>query len=683
MGMEQMHRIGGGARNVTVTLDGGMALLHSFFGMAGVTHFDDVPIPQCLGLFSLDSDLGRVEGEKWHIQSVRQTGDGLELVQTGSCFRLEIHLTCHRETGVIRWRTWLENQDTAPHILYTCMPRIPLQGSGYEIYGQYSGWCAENQGGWNTLQAGEMVLSNSGGRSTESCTPFACIRHGVTGAAAAIHVVPVGDWMLRFRRVAGHRTSYTVLEAGLSDASLRMEVAPGERLELPELVMYGFDGILEHCGEPLQRYLLSRYPDRQLPEPIYNTWFYDFDVLEAEKLRAQADIARGLGCRTFVVDAGWFGQGVDWESQVGCWEECTARAFCGRMAEFADYVRSLGMDFGLWMEPERACRTTEVYQNHPQWFLKADAVLYNLSDPEVVAYLADQVTRVIETYGVRWLKLDYNTNMLRDLTGSNFYRYYRGEQQLMEEIRRRNPQCSLEGCASGGLRTDFHGVMAYYHGHFASDTVNPLEILRIRQNAAPRLLPAYLGSWLVAQEVPFPASTYTDHRREARRKVLTCGDAWWEQALDVPLEFALHVNLLGEWGLSGDLTSLSPASLETIRNAVAFHNCHRPFMARTVCHPLTALAPMDDLHGWAALQYENTDGLGSVIFAFRLIDDADTLFVYPRNLIPHRRYRLIRFGEELGLVTGEELTDNGIAIHCPQRYASAVLELIPAPDAET
>lgn len=236
------------------------------------------------------------------------------------------------------------------------------------------------------------------------------------------------------------------------------------------------------------------------------------------------------------------------------------------------------------------------------------------------------------------MKLDYNSHMFRDLTGSNYYRYYQGERQMMEEIRRRNPQCCFEGCASGGLRTDIFNAQVNYNGHFVSDTVHPLECLRIRQNFALRMLPSYAGAWMVVHETPMGIGTYFNHNRLTRTKVLSAGDPWWDHTVDVTADFAAKVNLLGQWGISGDISSLRDGSVQTFMEAGRFYEAHQDFLGRSVCHLLTHLQEQNDVTGWTAVQYENVDGKGSLLFAFRLIDDSEELILFPKNLDEETQY---------------------------------------------
>ncbi len=676
--MKQYYLGAPGKRGIAFAEEKGTIRVAQFFGMPGAV---EPAAPECQGIFYLRTAAGRYEGEKLCLRGVEQSENRLcfHMQTMDGHYAIQTEFRLHTQTGVISRKDWLTNQAETADTVYACLPRVSLRDSGFELYGQFSAWSAENQGQWMPVHAGKTALGNSSGRSTDGATPFACLRQKNTGYGAAIHVIPVGDWVIQARRVAAQRAGFVVLEAGLLDDNLHMSMDAGETLELPELLFVGFQTEVEACGEPLQRYLLDRYGRKRLSGLVYNTWFFDFDVIEPERLRQQVPIARRLGCEYFVVDAGWFGKGTDWENQVGCWEECLEGAFRGGMADFADFVRASGMHFGIWMEPERACPGTEVYDRHPEWFLKADTIVYDLTREDVRAYLAGELTRLMKTYKLRWMKLDYNSNMFRDLTGSNFYRYYQGEKKLMEEICRRNPECYFEGCASGGLRTDIFNSLVNFSGHFVSDTVNPLECLRIRQNIAPRMLPAYTGTWSVLQETPMGIGTYFNHNRLTRTKTLSAGDPWWDYTVDVSADFAVKVDLMGQWGISGDISSFGEETQKTLEQAGKFYADHLDFMGRTVCHPLTRLQALHDLTGWTAMQYENVDGKGSLLFVFRLIDDGDELVLFPRNLEPETRYTVRCDGVGLGIMTGEMLTSRGLAVTCTKRYEAKIVEILPCP----
>lgn len=650
--------------------------IERFFGFPCTTQ---AGIPECRGDFLLVTDRGRFEGARLLQKKYDVKNDTVTIIREtpDAGYRIESVYRLDQATGVITRSDVLVNQTAEASVIFSCLARIVLQGDKYELYAQASNWSAENQGRWMPLGVGGVILANSAGRSTESGTPFACLRARQTGIAAAIHVRPVGDWIIRMRTVADGRASHLVVEAGLSDQNLHMTLAAGEAIELPEMLLYGFDGEVENGSVHFQRYLLNRYSRKALPEMVYNTWFFEFDTLDAGRLREQVLRARELGCKVFVVDAGWFGKGEDWSRQVGDWRECTERAFCGRMREFADFVRANGMKFGLWMEPERACKGTPVYDEHPDWFLDEDAVVYDLCKPEVREHLCGELTRLVETYGLCWMKLDFNSNMYRDLTGSNYYRYFRAEAELMEMIRRRNPGCSFEGCASGGMRSDFHNCLHFHHGFFVSDTVHPIECMRIRQGASLRMLPSYTGAWLVMHETPLGIDSYFVRNRKVRTKLLAAGDPWWNSTVDVTADFAVKANLMGEWGLSGDLGSYGEDTVKTVQWGIAFYEAHRGFLARSVSHLLTGVQSVNDHTGWTVVQYENIDGAGHLIFAFRLIDDTRTFVVFPKNLSPDKTYRVTIDGANGKTMRGAEILSEGIQTECASRCEGKIIELLP------
>ena len=647
----------------------------------GLPCLSDTEFLECSGTFFLHTSLGRFEANRFCLCNVVQKDSALHVTQktVGEEYLLKTTFQADRDTGVISRIDCLTNCMASSDVIYACLPRIALQGECYELYGEASGWCMENQGKWLSLEMGGIVLGNTAGRSTDTAAPFACIRQKQTGVSAAIHVIPTGDWTIQAHRVAesGTRLVYTILEAGLASRNLHMTIEAGETIELPEILFLGFTGNVEACCEPFQRYLLSRYQRNRITDPVYNTWFFDFDLIEPERLRQQVIAAKKLGCVNFVVDAGWFGKGTDWANQVGCWEECRERAFCGDMKTFSDFVRANGMGFGLWMEPERACVNTDVYQNHPDWFIEADTIIYDLTKSDVRDYLCKTLKWLVDTYQLAWMKLDFNSNFFRDRTGSNFYRYYCAERLFMQRVIQENPRCVFEGCSGGGLRSDFHNALTNYSGHFLSDSVHPFESLRMRQGVAMRMLPAYTGAWLVLHEIPFGIGSYSKHNRETRSKVYACGDAWWEQTVDVSPEFAVKQILMGEIGISGDLTSYSDETNRVVQNALKFYKKHQQFMGRCITHLLTPAQSLNDITGWTAMQYENIDKLGSLIFVFRFVDNTENIIIFPKNLMPQQQYRLLCDEEMLGMFSGSEIESFGITVSCKKRYSGRILQIYP------
>ena len=650
--------------------------LTSFFGIKSPNAYFQ---SETAGVFFLNTDAGRFEAEKLiaQVKSADSTCINVTFNDNKGLFEINSSLVMDEKTGVFSRKDTLTNKDSKPHTVYSCVARFPLHGDDYEIHGQSSGWCAENDGSWRDISAGVLELTNSEGKSVSNGTPFALVRKKSTGFIAAIHVLPVGNWVIRAAHYTGSRTSYTVLEAGLSDRNLHMTINPGETLELPEILLYGFEGDTEQGNEILHRYLLNRYDNICTP-PVYNTWFFHFDKIEPERLKEQVRIAKTIGCRYFVVDAGWFGTGLGWGNQVGNWVESTESAFCGGLKEFSDYVRTQGLKFGLWMEPERACEGAPVYKEHPEWFVSsADIITYDLANKEVEDYLVSEIMRLVKTYRLDWMKVDFNLAMKHDNTGSNFYRYYNGSKSMILRAAADNPECNFEGCAGGGLRTDIESVLKNFRGHFISDTVHPVEVLRMRQNGALRILPQYLGSWVSLYETPFDITTAFDLNLEGRRKLFPCGDATWTEAVDLSADFTSKALIAGSPGISGDLATLSQESIITFKKALEFYEKNRGLLMRSVCHLHTKVKRIRNQSGWIVFQYENIDGEGSLIFAFRLKDDVDEFICYPKNIDMDKTYKVTPLGGQTQELGGKHLITNGLGLLCPGYHSAQVVEITP------
>jgi len=378
-----------------------------------------------------------------------------------------------------------------------------------------------------------------------------------------------------------------------------------------------------------------------------------------------------------VVDAGWFGDGVDWDNQVGDWHESQHNAFKGKMGEFADFVRSHGMGFGLWMDPERAAEKSTVYRVHPEWFMEADVPIYDMANPTVADYLYSEITKLVEIYDLSWMKIDCNVRMHRDHTGSNFYRYYLAWNEVMERVRAACPQCIFEGCASGGMRTDIENTLVRYNGHFISDSVNPLEVLRMRQSAALRMLPSYLGSWLVAHQMDFPVDSYFEHNKATRQKLFACADAWWSRVVDVSVDFAMKALVMGIGGIGGDITTFDERTKACVRYWIAFYHSHQDFLSRCCCRNLTKTAGIDDTTGWLLMQYTNVENGGILLYAFRLQSGMPEFLCCPGNLREGVRYMVSTDGGTVDSLGAETIARDGIMIHCPNMFSAKVIELKP------
>jgi alpha-galactosidase len=670
------YEIGTGTGTTVLEVRDGSAQIVMLAGWETTGRMTDVPIPAA-GTALVTADGRRWDGRDLVLSSMSSNADEISLrFDIGaSGLVLLTSFTVDPETGVVRRTDALTNEGTSAVVVSRALARVSLARGRYELYAQESRWCHENQGCWRTVAAGATELTHLPGRSTEGATPFIAVRRAGERRGLAAHLLPRGNYTIRVETVpASGDLPYAVLELGLSDRDLWYPLAPGSRLELPSLLFQCLPTGEPHEAAPaLHRYLLaSSLGDRKPAPVVYNTWFDQFDRLEVPRLRSQLAAAKDMGCEVFVIDAGWFGSGAgSWATKTGDWSENEDAAFFGKMKEFAEEVRAAGLGFGLWIEPERIGADAPIRREHPEWFIPVgDVARVDLDQEPARRYVQSEIERLVETYELAWLKVDFNFSLGYDATGGEHASYYDHWYRLMDEIRRAHPGTVFEGCASGGLRCEIESL-AHFDAHFITDTVNPVDTIRISEGAWLRLPPGTLSRWAVVRSAGQAVPRYGAPMHEAPGMVVVPRGALWEPCESVDLEFALAAALPGVFGLSGDPASLCTEERRIIRQATDYYKRNRDHIVRAAGHLLTPPQPLASREGWAAVQLDAGDV--HIVIAYRLGSCGAPPSIRPRGLDAGSAYHL-SFGfeetPEAAPRTGTQLMDFGVpvAAHMPDAF---------------
>ncbi|WP_377293124.1 alpha-galactosidase [Rhizobium sp. SG2393] len=285
-----------------------------------------------------------------------------------------------------------------------------------------------------------------------------------------------------------------------------MRLSPGESYQSP-LAYVAADSASLHA---FVRADLIDWPGGAMrPRPVtLNTWegnYFDHDLTA---LKAQASAAAALGIERFVLDDGWFGRRDDDTTSLGDWD-VDPRKYPDGLGPLIDHVVSLGMEFGIWFEPEMVNASSDLFRAHPDWALQVagrpllpsrNQLVLDLARPEVSDYLFAKIDAVLSAHPVAYIKWDVN----RDLTHAGdaggraaTARQTRAVYALMDRIRAAHPGVEIESCASGGGRIDF-GVLARTHRVWTSDCTDALERLEIQRGASRLLPPELLGAHVSA-----------------------------------------------------------------------------------------------------------------------------------------------------------------------------------------
>jgi len=645
------------------------------------------------GLFVLDTTTGHYEADDFHLHNFSRGQDSIkfELFAGETGLMLTSYWEWDSQSHIWSRRDLVENKGPSVIILSRCLARFSLAPDHYTHITQSSSWSHENQLQINYFDGGKLSIYSQGGRTTQGASPYLFTACQSLKRSLAFHLLPCGDWTLQVdqTRSAGDTCHpFSVIEMGVTDVGLRYELKPGQTIHLPEILIQAIDSVTPEEGSPaLQEYVLRKKINfkngphiRPSPPIVYNTWFDAFECLDMERLRRQLLAAAAAGCEVFTIDAGWYGNSQgSWHQQVGDWREKEHEAFHGKMADFAEEVRESGLGFGLWVEPERCSTSAPVFIAHPEWFLPGDGGFYypDLTMPEAYHYLFSELGRLIQSYKLAWMKIDFNFELGSSKDG--FHEYYQHWYSLMDELRLTYPDVFIEGCASGGMRLDLN-TLAHVDAHFVSDTVNPYSNIRITQGAALRLPLSRLTKWAVLRSLQNQVVSYGLPVEQAPERVVTPAGADWEAAFVIDLDFCYRTTLPGIPGLSGDLASLSKDRLVRLKQHNQFYKDWRNFISNSVCELITSIKPQGDLNGWVVFRLYTSGVDESLLLVYRLDDDRSRVSFPLPGINPSLCYEVFDIDAQKfprTTIDGEELMSKGIEIEIPKKIAAKIFVLHP------
>ena len=376
----------------------------------------------------------------------------------------------------------------------------------------------------------------------------------------------------------------------------------------------------------LRRYLYQQVcPELEgravLPPASYDHYYGIESAIDYELLSREADGAAELGLEIFVLDAGWF-KG-SFPNGAGNWDEVDTTKLPDGLEPLADYVRELGMGFGLWFEPERAVEGTNIIRDHPEWFVPVDQPYYepqnyniNLAIPGAQDYLIEMIGGWVDRLGLRWIRWDYNIDPQPlweavDLSGKAEHEFMAGLYRVLDTLMQNHPSLLIESCSSGGRRIDI-GTMRRAHTYWFSDQTEDPLVCRYMQARANRFLPGHLLN-----------SAVTVNRDQ--------GDDGFDDT-------AVLSRMLGALAFNGDIASWSPDLTSRMRGWVDKFKEIRHLLVQDFYQLLPIPTTIDD---WDAVQFVSDSRDEAVLFVFAG-QQGGKMNILPLGLRDERRYRITR-----------------------------------------
>ncbi len=446
----------------------------------------------------------------------------------------------------------------------------------------------------------------------------------------------------------------------------RLALAPGETIEFPPIHLGVFRGGLAAGSNALRRYIYQGLQPRYRGQEPYGRVSYcsyfgfGSDINDAE-MRRQAKRAAELGIEVFEIDAGYNGV---FPQCSGEWADVDRRKFPDGLEAVADYVRSLGMDFGLWIESERAYRGTWAHRQRPEllWPDPAgrDEFLTDLSRREAQDWAIDWQSRWIKQCGASWVRYDQNVPAGIYLNSQDWSRkvqfgYVAGIYRVLDALRERFPDLMIENCASGGRRIDF-GTLRRSHTNWMSDYSEDAHTCRWMQLRAQRFLPGnncnsgigHLG----------PGGEVAGH-----------GVAFGAKGLSTrAIDLAFLSRITGKLSIDGDIAQLDAAAVERYRHWIAVHKRIRHLVVQDYYSLLPIPASPED---WDAAQWSAYDGSEGLVLCCR-IAGAVSRHIRLVGIKQSCRYRFTSLADgQTTIVSGAELIEPGLPVKVQE--ADAIL----------
>jgi len=397
------------------------------------------------------------------------------------------------------------------------------------IHVAMNSWMAEGQ--WHTFRPSEMGFVENertswseakagsvGSWSTERYLPLAIVENLRLGLVWFWQIEHNGSWYWEISNVSAkdnYADDVYAYIGGPDDlhSSAWKRLNPGQTYETVPVAVGCVHGGFSEAINALTRYrriAFEKSHSRNLQCPvIFNDYMNCLwgDPTEEKELPLIAAAAKA-GCEYFVIDAGWYADiKEDWSQTIGSWQPSVTRWPRG-LKFVLDEIRRNGMIPGLWLEPEVAGVKSLLAQKPDNWFfvrhdkrvLKNSRYLLDFRNPEVRAYLDQVMARLVNDYGVGYIKMDYNVDSLQgtelsaESFGQGLLEHNRAHLAWLDNVLKRYPNLVIENCGSGGGRMDY-AMLSRLQIQSMTDQENYRKLPAILVGASAAVLPEQLAIW--------------------------------------------------------------------------------------------------------------------------------------------------------------------------------------------
>ena len=588
-----------------------------------------------------------------------------------------LHYRVYEDVGIIaRWST-IRNKTNQKITIESAqsaawyMPR----GDGYRLSYLSGRWAAETQLNREPIHEGMKVLESRLGHTGHNLNPWFAVDSGdaleESGRVWFGALAWSGNW-----RITVEQTPYQQVRVtgGFNTFDFAYPLEPGQSLETPQFYA-GFTS--EGFGEASQlmhklerEYIQPLQAKARLRPVLYNSWeATEFNVSE-EGQKTLADKAAKLGVELFVVDDGWFGARNTDHAGLGDWV-VNPKKFPHGLNSLIEHVNKLGMDFGLWVEPEMVNPDSNLYRAHPDWVMNftgrprselRNQFILNLARDDVRDYIFGVLDKLASEYKIRYFKWDMNRTFSEpgwpevapDQQKELWVKYVLNFYDILARLRAKHPNLEIESCSGGGGRVDL-GVLRYVDEFWTSDNTEAFDRLRIQEGFSQAYAAKLMSAWVT--DVPNQNGRSTS------------------------LEYRFLVAMQGALGVGANLNKWTDDDFALGTRMIALYKQIRPVVQSGQLFRLLSPRTNDT----TANEYVSPDKNDAVLFGFRHSQEYNTAppVIYLRGLNARAVYRVESIEGKLAGSTAEYsgayLMQNGLQLVLKGDFDSTAV-LIQAAD---
>ncbi|WP_308554766.1 alpha-galactosidase [uncultured Lactobacillus sp.] len=474
---------------------------------------------------------------------------------------------------------------------------LDLPESNYDFLQLSGAWIKERHIKLRPLDQGITKVESLRGASSHQANPFvALVDKNVSnnhGEIFASNLIYSGNFVSQVQ-VDEWQTSR--LMSGINPKYFTWQLDPEKSFTAPEAVLFytsdGYNGLMHETHNFAKRHVIAEKWLHSIRPIVINNWEATYFDFNEEKLLSLAKQAKNVGIECFVLDDGWFGNRDNDANSLGNWT-INKKKFPQGLSHFSKQIHDLGLQFGLWFEPEMVSPDAPIYQKHPDWVVRhpykrasigRNQYVLDFANPEVVDNIFDQMSKVIEENKVDFVKWDMNRHITEAYSaylakenrpqGEFYYRYIQGVYDLYQRLLDKFPDLLIEGCASGGGRFDL-GILYYSPQIWPSDDSDAGERLDI------------MSGTLLA----YPLSAFSNHVSAVPNH---------QTGRKTSLKFRQDLNTFGPLGYELDLNTLSEKELSAIKKHIAWYKKLRDLLVNGEFNQLLPIGDDKNIYAWSA-----------------------------------------------------------------------------------